>query len=365
MSNSGRWSEDVTVREIPRVRLATIALLVAVLVTAGLIAWEWQMRSLGLVAGDLDDSKGHWAVERRKVAAGEYDGVVIIGSSRILFDTNLDIWKEMTGRRPVQLAMPGTSPRPILTDFADDPDFQGLLVVDVAPEGFFTEGRAHPDFAGVLDYWKEQSPSARFGHQAGLFLSRHLAFLDDQYTLFSLIDQLDLPNRGTITRPYLAVWKLSETYDNRQTMLWSQIETNERLREHAMRVWMSAKPKPPEAELLAMIFEQARRDVAKIRARGGEVVFVRPPSAGFYHAREEMNTPRAKTWNRLLQETGAFGINFEDYPTMQGLELPEMSHLSRESAQRFTRAYVGVMMKDVPWLAAKAGPAPTSGESHG
>jgi hypothetical protein len=365
LGNSGKWSEDVTVREIPRARLAMIAALVAALVIAGVFAWEWQMRSLGLVAGDLDDSKAHWAVERRKVAASDYDGVVILGSSRILFDTNLDIWKEMTGRRPVQLAMPGTSPRPVLTHFADDPDFRGLLIVDVAPEGFFTEGRVHPDFAGVLDYWKEQSPSARFGHQAGLFLSRRLAFLDDQYTLFSLIDQLDLPNRGEITRPYLAVWKLSETYDDRQTMLWSQIETNERLREHAMRVWMSARPKPPDAKLLARIFEQARRDVGMIRARGGEVVFVRPPSAAFYHEREEKNFPRAKTWDRLLKETGAFGINFEDYPAMQGLKIPEMSHLSRESAGRFTRAYVEAIMRGVPWLSTQAGQSSTQGESHG
>jgi hypothetical protein len=355
MGNSARWSEDVTIREIPKLRLIAAAWLVFVVVAAGMIAWELHMRSLGLVAGDLDDSKSHWAVERRKVAAGDYDDVVIIGSSRILFDTNLDIWQEMSGRRPIQLAMPGTSPRPVLTHFADDPKFKGLLVVDVAPEGFFNEGRVNPDFAGALEYWKEQSPSQRFGHQAGLFLSRHLAFLDDQYTLTTFIDQLDLPNRGDITRPYLAVWKLSETYDDRQTMLWSEIETNARLRRHAIKVWMSVKPKPPGVELLARIFEQARRDVAKIRARGGEVVFVRPPSTGFYHEREEKNFPRAKTWDPLLRETGTFGINFEDYPSMLGLELPEMSHLSRESAAQFTRAYVGELMAHSPWLGAHTG----------
>jgi hypothetical protein len=53
--------------------------------------------------------------------------------------------------------------------------------------------------------------------------------------------------------------------------------------------------------------------------------------------------PRVATWDRLLRETGAFGIHFDDYPDMQGLDLPEMSHLSRDSATRFTRAYVGVL----------------------
>ena len=65
------------------------------------------MRSLGLLAGDLEDGKAGWAVERRKLEAGEHDGVVLIGGSRILFDTDLDVWEELTGKRPFQLAMPG------------------------------------------------------------------------------------------------------------------------------------------------------------------------------------------------------------------------------------------------------------------
>ncbi len=353
MGNSARWGEDVTVREIPATRLIAIGWLVFLLVLSGMLAWELQMRSLGLVAGDLDDSKAHWAVERRKIAAGDYDGVVIIGSSRILFDTNLDIWKEMTGLRPVQLAMPGTSPRPVLADIAADPEFRGLLVVGVTPELFFSD-RIGPDFTGVFDYWKNESPSERVGHQLGLVLSRYLAFLDDQYSLTALINHLDLPNRGKIVRPYLTAWKLSESNDDRQHFLWPRIATDPWLRDHAMRVWVNNARPPPTEELIAKACEEALRDVGMIRARGGEVVFVRPPSAGFYHEREEKNAPRTKTWDRLLKETGTFGINFEDYPAMQGLEIPEMSHLTRQSAQRFTRAYVDVMMKNSSWLRAHA-----------
>lgn len=175
-----------------------------------------------------------------------------------------------------------------------------------------------------------------------------------------LIDHLDLPNRGKITRPYLAVWKVSVTYDDRQTYLWWRVKEDGRLREHAKRVWMSAIRKPPEAELVARICEEARRDVGRIRARGGEVVFVRPPSAGAYIERERKIVPREKTWDRLLRETGAFGIHFDDYPEMQGMELPEMSHLSRESATRLTRAYVEVMMKDVAWLSEQVTVQPGS-----
>src|SRR6187397_2457537 len=109
----------MTVREIPETRLSAIGWLVLVLVVIGVAAWEWKMRSLGLVAGDLTDGKAAWGVERRKLESGAHDKVVIVGGSRILFDTNLDVWKDLTGKRPVQLAMPGWNGEPVLKDIAD------------------------------------------------------------------------------------------------------------------------------------------------------------------------------------------------------------------------------------------------------
>ena len=49
--------------------------------------------------------------------------------------------------------------------------------------------------------------------------------------------------------------------------------------------------------------------------------------------------------------------HFEDYVEMRNLEVPEWSHLSRDSAARFTRAYVELIMQKVPWLATPPGEA--------
>jgi hypothetical protein len=248
----------------------------------------------------------------------------------------------------------------MLTDFAADPEFKGLLVVGVTPDIFFGDWLGIPEFAGVLDYWKEQSPSERFGHQVGLNLSRGLAFLDSAYTLTMLINRVDLPNRGDIRRPYLDVWKLWETDEDRQTFLWWRVKEDERLREHARLVWGPFDGKPMDEAAITRACRQAADAVKKIRARGGEVVFVRSPSAGVYYESELRSAPRAKTWDRLLRETGAYGIHFEDHAEMQGLEVPEWSHLSRDSATRFTRAYVEVMMKDVAWLSEQVTVQPGS-----
>ncbi len=336
--------DEVTVRQIPAARFVAIGCLVLVLVIAATVAWEWRMRSLGLRAGDLDDSKWHWAVERRKLENGDHDGVVMVGSSRILFDTDLDVWEEMTGRRPLQLALVGTNPRPVLLRLAEESDYSGLVVVGVTPDLFFMERFSYlPQYEEILDFWRQESPSERAGHRIGLFLSRHLAFLDEAYRLAPLIERTDIPDRAGVRRPYLEVWKLAETSADRQHRMWPRLESDLRLQEHARLVWGPFDGTGPKAESVARAIEESRIAVAKIRARGGEVVFVRAPSAGLYYENELHFAPRARTWDRLLAETGAFGIHFEDYPAMQNLEVPEWSHLSAESATRFTRAYVGVL----------------------
>ena len=58
--------------------------------------------------------------------------------------------------------------------------------------------------------------------------------------------------------------------------------------------------------------------MAKLRARGVPVVFVRLPSDGAYYDFEQKYFPRDKTWDLLLSKTGAPGIHFEDHPQLQG-----------------------------------------------
>ncbi|MBX3703694.1 MAG: hypothetical protein KF822_07970 [Steroidobacteraceae bacterium] len=347
--------DEVTTRAVPATGWSAIGGLVLALVVASVTAWEVQMRRLGLRAGDLDDGASHWTVERRKIAAGKHDGVVIHGSSRILFDTDLDVWEELTGRRPIQLALPGTNPRFLLRGFAQDADFSGLVIVGVTPAVFFTDfTTAFPEYLELNTLWLEESPSRRFGHQVGLLLSRRLAFLDDQYRLGTLVDQLDIPDRPGVRRPHMRVWKLSESFDDRQYFLWPRLQTDARLREHAKAVWRLNFGRPVDASRFPAIIDSVREDVEKIRSRGGDVVFVRAPSDGDLYERELSVVPRAATWDPLLERTGSFGIHFEDHADMRGLDVVEMSHLSRESATRFTRAYVAVLVQRYPWLDRRA-----------
>jgi hypothetical protein len=336
-------------RPVPSVPWMQI-LLVAVATTLVLMfAWEVEMRHLGLHAGDLDDERGHWTVERRKVDAGPRDSVVIIGDSRILLDTDLATWQRLTGRRPIQLGLLGMNAQPILHDLAVDEHFAGLLVIGTAEFSYFSDDAG--SLPGVLKYIKTESPSQRIGLQIHKTISRHFAFLDSNYNLFSLLEQHKWPERKGVESPYMDVWKISESYDDRQTYLWERIERDIYLREHAQLLWTEFFSGPEVKEsVVERAGENTRSDVDRIRARGGEVVWVRPPSSGPLLEIERVRYPRGLVWDRLMRDTASFGVYFDDYPAMQHLSCPDWSHLSRTSAIAFTDAYVRALLEHVEWL---------------
>lgn len=340
-------------RPIPgRPWLACLALAL-VLCAGGLGLWEAAMRGLELLPGDLGDGKSHWAVERRKITGPVADPVVIIGASRILFATDLALFKELTGHRPVQLALPGTNARPLLSDLAEDEAFAGLVIVGITETSFFREGAGL--FGGIVDYYKEQTPSQRLGHRIHVALSRVFGFIDGSYRLPRLIERIRLPEREGVRGPYDDVWKLSVQQDDRQTWMWRRIETDAYLRDHARHAWDDFRGDPVASSMVDAVIESTRTDIDRIRARGGDVVFVRPPSNGPVRVNERLRAPRTRVWDRLISETGTVGIHFEDYREMTDLDQPEWSHVTRDSARRFTGAYVNVMMDNLDWFGREVG----------
>ncbi|MGO4778408.1 hypothetical protein AB4084_23365, partial [Lysobacter sp. 2RAB21] len=186
-----------------------------------------------LQAGDLDDDRDYWVEQRRRLDKLPADSVVIIGDSRVLFGTELSKWEELTGRKPLQLALPATSAQPFLHDLASDERFAGLVVVGISESSYFSDelGRR----VTVLKYINHQTPSQQSGHLLYKAASRDLAFLDSNYTLFKLLERADWPQREGVAP--LSVWKIAESYDDRQMYLWNRIKTDPRLNEHARYVW--------------------------------------------------------------------------------------------------------------------------------
>ena len=317
-----------------------------------LSTWECRMRTLELRPGDLSDGLSAWAEQRRRID-NEPIPVAIVGDSRILFDTDLDRFEALTGIRPLQLALAGTNARPFLEDLAADPRFRGLVIVGITDHSYFREQLGLS--GDVAKRWRKESPSERIGYLVHRVLSRYVAFLDDEYRLSTLVERLDTGWRQAADSPYDDVWKISTMHDDRQTALWTRLEHDPRLRDHARAAWHGFMGKPVTAEMLRSTQEKTRAAVMAIRARGGDVVFVRPPSGPEVRMNEERRTPRAMGWDALLAASQVRGIHADDEPNMRGLILPDYSHLSASCATVFTDALVRRLAVATPLIQLKSG----------
>jgi hypothetical protein len=299
-------AQPVPLRDIPARPWARMLAVAATLLVIAVGGWEWRMRALGLEAGDLDDGPSFWAEQRRRLDA-DPGATTIIGDSRILYDTDLDRFQALTGVRPVQLAVAGSNALPFLEEVSQSPRFHGLAIVGIADRSYFRPGAGLG--AAALERYRFESPAVRVSFLLHRAISRVLAFLDDKYRLNVLVRQLDEGWRPGAQLPANErLWKLGSVFDDRQTFIWRRNETDPRVSAHQRAVWMRPFPPVPDATIVGVI-GRTRAAVDRIRARGGEVVFVRPPSAPPLRTQEEETAARARGWERLLTGARVRGIH--------------------------------------------------------
>lgn len=325
------------------------------LVILSLISWEVYLRTHG-ISVSYDDGPPLWSDKRARVYADSDKSVVFIGSSRIKYDLDIPTWEQTTGCRAVQLAIEGSSPRPVLEDLAQDPNFRGRLIVDVTEVLFFTNGGGNtrrPD--ENLKYYKNISPTQRASFWLNGLLESQLVFLDkENLSLNAQLDALEIPSRpGVFMMPIFPLDFQRNTYD-RQMYMTERFVADTNLQRRVSNIWaffaqMGMKAPPMPAEELDAIFQATKDATDKIRARGGEVLFVRTPSSGPALIGENMGFPREKYWERLLATTGCPGLHFADYPPIAQFVCPEDSHLSPQDAITFTRHFIQILERDKGW----------------
>ncbi len=313
--------------------------------------WEWYCRAIGRELS-YPSTKGFWNQERQKIEE-DPDATVIIGSSRVLFGIDLDVWKEKMGERPIQLAMEGTSPLPVLRHLSREEDFKGLLLIGVTPDLFFIaeNGRAMGRANKQVAYYKDETPSQKLSHQLNMLLESKLVFLDeDQLGLEKLLEYVELPNReGVMTFPVFA-YHFTKLTEHRQRKMTQAFLNSKALRQQQASVWatfskMDTLPPIAGPQLLAL-FDTIKVATDRIVARGGKVIFVRLPSTGDNLQRETAKFPREQYWDKLIAHTRQKGYYFADYPTLSGFDCPEESHLSPQDAEIFTHNLLEIIRTD-------------------
>ena len=242
-----------------------------------------------------------------------------------------------------------------MEDLANDADFKGRLVVDVTEGLFFSSdpGNAKRPNEG-LKYVKDHTPAQTASFQISQLLESQFVFLDKEWlSLGACLDKIPVSNRPGVFKFGGFPSDFGRVMFNRQEYVTDKFVADTALRNKVKTIWEEfgkAKKTPPASgPKLDSILDQVKIAVDKIKARGGQVLFVRTPSSGIFRVREDKGFPREKYWERILATTQCPGIHFADYPRIAHFDCPENSHLSLSDAKVFTKEFIRILSEEKGW----------------
>lgn len=326
-------------------------LITLILSLIGLAAWEIYWRSQGYYP-TIDDNKALWAMEREKVNDLTKNDIVLLGSSRVLFDIQIYEWEKVTGTRPIQLASAGSSPLPSFRDMVRNTNFAGTIIVGVTSGLFFstTSPLASPwkSIQEKVDYYHNITYAQKLNHALSLPLQKNITFLSDVEGIDG-INLKELLKKIQIEEPMKdgmpPFHEFSDIDENRNNRMTEKTATDTAFANTIKKVWLffGKNSKPMEKQATMTYFLE---DVKRFKARGGNLILVQCPSTGYYKDSEAQFAPRKEYWDELLKQAQVKGYNYQDYAQLNHFDCPEWSHLSAEDADTFTVELAKIMMKD-------------------
>jgi len=325
--------------------LSRAGILMVLLVVIVIGSWEVYLRYTGVTIS-YDNGKELWADKRAMVYEPADKATVFLGSSRIKYDLDIDTWERITGRHAIQLAAEGSTPVTPLVDLGNDPKFKGRVVVDVTEMLFFSPPMPGDRQVDYVAYYKSRTPAQRASFVLDHAIESQFVFLDNNFlTLNDELEKLKIPDRpGVFVFPVFPK-DFQSTSFNRQNKMTDKFLVDTSLQHWVENNWLflmnlGKMAPPPKTDPVPGIMASVKNAVDKIRARGGDVVFIRPPSSGPFLQMEQHVFPRAKLWEPLLVATHSTGIHYSDYPATDHFICPEWSHLSPSDAIVYTKALI-------------------------
>lgn len=336
--------------------LKKAGILTIVLVLISLCSWEFYLRSKHYPISFNDDAS-LWSTKRKEAYNSINNETVFIGSSRIKFDLDIPTWENITGDKVVQLSMVGTSPKPFLTDLANDKKFKGKLIIDITEGSFFGRNkiRLEKTSSEFVEFYKKWTPAQKFSAYINYVLESGFVFLEkNKFSLNALLDDLPVINRKGVFIRSVFPKGFSMNTSQRQNFMSEEFLKDTLQQKQQQKNWAQGgnldKIPAISGDSLLTVFKEVKKDIDKIKARGGQVLFVRTPSNGQYVETEKIVYPRAKFWDALLAYTSTPGIHFEDYPETAHFVCPEWSHLTPSDAVIYTKALINILEKEKGWI---------------
>jgi hypothetical protein len=323
---------------IPYFRVWLLAILTAVAMT---VCSETVFRRQGLMVSTATDNVDLWVKERTRLAAAGPQAIVLIGASRIQLGVDIDTFARETGIRPIQLAINGNSPLPVLEHLAKDARFRGFVICSFTGAGPDPTGNANTARNWIHAYEQSKQTSTMRVFYAELEESlRRLTrkFITPRPELFLPERQLGRIFLGKDTATVRI--QINDDRSIKVDYLGSGAAAARHVFPPATRE-LTEKP-ISVAEYLARA-RTVEPWVDAIQQRGGRVIFVRFPSGGKRWEQDEANYPRTKYWNAFARQTRGVALHFADYPQLSRFMLPDESHLDYRDTVPFTQSLTHIL----------------------
>lgn len=318
-------------------RPLAVLLLAALIAGAGAAAWELLWRQQGYRPALYDD-QDLWAANRTQVVAvNQNHNFVVAGASRIQLAFSTTAFASvMDGWTATSLAINGHYPSAVVADLATDKRFAGLLLVAIDARGL-SHWFGDMSTPWVRHYRRDFGPQRWLERRALSFLQQRLVSAGSEFSLIRRIEGVltgqSPPHHYTRLLPDRTIYANYQKADVTGLRKHFVASLAEDYRRHPA-------PSPDHWETGLSAITAA---VQAIQARGGQVVFLRMPTADEHWALDREHYPREQYWNRLAEATGAVTLHFTDYPELAELELPDTSHIDGSDRGRFTRSLIDIL----------------------
>ena len=333
---------------------------IGVIITAlfFIVFFEIKLRHLGWVPSVVD-SKELWADERRKASGLGDKAIILVGSSRIQLDVDLDTVKEMSHLQPVQLAIDGSPFYPVLESLANDKNVTGTVILSVTMPKVMTQKKARAsEWVGYYNsQLKNEVPYKVINNKIRSFLNQNMVTRLEGATPATVI--LSLAFQQKTLGNYLVTHRDRSRDADYQKVVMPQFYAM-RLQRHygknlidkavSFQEFFNIYQNSIEKININAVNRQRflegikilKKMIDKIQGRGGKVVLVRFPTDKLIWEIDRRLYPKDNYW-KVIEQNFKKTIHFDDYQALKQFNLPDGSHLDYREKIKFTKALMNMV----------------------
>ncbi len=321
---------------IPGGRVLSSAVVGIALALLAMVASELFWRSRGHQPS-LTDTPDTWSHYRAALdgAAGR-NPVALLGSSRIHTDFDLPTFRAAFPDRPVfQLAIDGLWPMAVLENLSAS-GFSGTAIVDVTAQAFLD--RFWPDQKSYVRHFQRvysPSPDRKIETRLRIAAQTHIVVLQSALHIKRVAKAL--ASTGALPVPSYLVTHA----DRQRTADYSLTDSAALKAERVAQLRDDLETWQVNVEMWSRNTRRVHDLVARIRANGGQVVFVALPVAPEIGELLEQKLPRSYFWDSLAATTGAPTLWLADEPDTAGFAIPDGSHVDISDSPALTTVLIG------------------------